>query len=267
MKQKKKSPAPALEKGIRILRRLSENGPQNLEMLSKDIGEPKASVLRYLDTLVSLGMAGRDPVSREYCAKVAILGLDSAGKELSEKVQSLLDALSEKTCRTAEWYVFNGGRMVLTMRSEPENAMIHVKAKVGFVRELDVEFEAVTRIAVSNLRLDMSGRKYQGYRNGKKKELTESACRKMVEEDARNGFAMDMEYNPNGVRRYAVPVFHDGKFAGVAALAENFRPDADRQITVISKILLNEIKTKFQVPDIQIPNKKDKQAKFQTKLN
>ncbi|HBC89373.1 MAG TPA: hypothetical protein DCZ94_20730 [Lentisphaeria bacterium] len=242
MKQKKKSPAPALEKGMQVLERLSKNGPQNLELLSKNLGEPKASVLRYLDTLISLGMADRDPISKEYSAKVSITRIDSAGKELSIKIQDLLDSLAEKTCRTAEWYLPNHDKMILVQRTEPDDAVIHVKAKVGFERPLDGELEAVARIAISNLRLSTAGKKYWVYRSGERKRISESLSGKMLEYDRENGFAMDVEYNPNGVRRYAVPVFYEGKFAGVVALAENFRPDADRQIPRISKMLKEAIK-------------------------
>ena len=39
---------------------------------------------------------------------------------------------------------------------------------------------------------------------------------------------MDVEYNPNGVRRYAAAVRKsDGTLAGIIALAENFTPSAD----------------------------------------
>ncbi|HCE46236.1 MAG TPA: hypothetical protein DET40_22045 [Lentisphaeria bacterium] len=242
MKHKIKSPAPALEKGLKILTRLSANRPQNLESLSKDLGEPKASVLRYLDTLMLLDLIGRDPVSKEYCSKIAIVRMDSAGRDLSGKIQKLLDSLAGKTCRTAEWYVPNGGRMVLMQRSEPEDAMIHVKAKIGFERMLDDQFEAVARIAISNLGAGVSGRNYWVYKGGERKSISEEACRRILRSDRENGFAIDVEYNDNGVRRYAVPVFNQGKFAGVIALAENFRPDADSQIPRISKILKEEIK-------------------------
>ncbi len=256
MKHKTKSSAPALEKGLKILERLSGGGPQKLESLSKDIGEPKASVLRYLDTLVSLGLAGRDPESKEYSVKVAMVRLDSAVREFSSKIQKLLDVLAEKTCRTAEWYVSSDGKMSLTMRSEPEDAEIHVKAKIGFERELDGEFEAVARIAISSLDMDVSGGGYWVYRSGVRKSISGTMCGKILESDRKNGYAMDLEYNPNGVRRYAAPVFNEGRFAGVLALAENYRPDADSQIPVISKILLDEIK--YQIPDFQVPNKEDK---------
>ncbi|MFZ2655152.1 MAG: helix-turn-helix domain-containing protein [Victivallales bacterium] len=237
-----KSPAPALEKGIQALTRLSENGPRNLEKLSKDLGEPKASLLRYLDTLLSLGLVGRDPVTKEYSSKVAMVRLGRAGRDFSDKVQKLLDSLAEKTCRTAEWYVHNGDRMVLARRSEPENAVIHVKAKIGFERELNGEFEAVARIAILNLKIDLSGKKSWIYRDGRKKNIEESICRKILDSDRKNGYAIDMEYNENGVRRYAAPVFQNGKLAGVIALAENFRPDADSKIPRIAKMLKDEIK-------------------------
>ncbi len=246
MKQVIKSPAPALKKGIQLLERLSEKGQQNLEALARDLDEPKASVLRYLDTLLALDLVEKDPVSKEYTAKIALIRVDSANKDISGKVRKLLDTLSTKTCRTAEWYVLNNDRMVLEQRSEPENAEIHVKARIGFERLLDDEFEAVARTAISNLNIDVSGKKLWVYRQGKKIYIDPAECRKILESDNRNGYAMDMEYNVNGVRRYAAPVFYLGKFAGVIALSENFTPDADRQIAKISKLLMDAIKERFQ---------------------
>lgn len=245
MKQVIKSPAPALKKGIQLLERLSEKGPQNLETLANDLDEPKASVLRYLDTLLTLDLVGKDPVSKEYTAKVAMIRIDSANKDISGKVRKLLDYLSTKTCKTAEWYVLNNDRMVLEQRSEPENAHIHVKARIGFERLLDSEFEAVARIAISNLNIDVSRKKYWCYRHGEKINIDQVECSKILDSDKTNGYAMDIEYNVNGVRRYAVPAFYLGKFAGVIALSENFTPDADRQIAKISKILMDAIKEKF----------------------
>ena len=87
MKQVIKSPAPALKKGIQLLERLSEKGQQNLETLAKDLDEPKASVLRYLDTLLALDLIGKDPVSKEYTAKIALIRVDSANKDISGKVR------------------------------------------------------------------------------------------------------------------------------------------------------------------------------------
>lgn len=241
MKQNGKSSAPALEKGIQALNWLSEVGPQKLETISRELCEPKASLLRYLDTLLSLGLVGRDPVSKEYVAKAAIISFDSAGRELSGKIQKHLDALAERTGRTAEWYVLSNGGMSIMRRSEPEKAEIHVKAKVGFVRSLEDEFEAVARVAALNLNLGLAGKKYWIWMKGKKKSITETACGNILKNERKNGYALDLDYNGNGVRRYAAPVFHNGGFAGIVALAENFKPDADSQIPEISRALKDEI--------------------------
>lgn len=237
MKQIGKSLAPALEKGIRLLASLGETGPRKLEALSSGFDEPKASVLRYLDTLLSLGYVVRNPETKEYSAKVAIISLDSAEKEISVKIQELLDLLADKTARTAEWYVIKGSSMLLTQRSEPEDTEIHVKAKIGFERALDGEFEAVARIALSSLGMPVSGKRRWIYRSGKRRNISGAACERVLQSDRKKGYALDAEYNPNGVRRYAAPVFHKGRFAGVIALAENYRPDADSHIPEISRIL------------------------------
>ncbi len=241
LENKEKSPAPALEKGIRVLTRLTDCGPQNLETISKELSEPKASILRYLDTLISLDLIERDPVSKEYSSKIAIIRRDDSDRNLYGKVQHLLNSLVEKTFRTAEWYVFDKNRMLLTQRAEPRDAFIRVIAQIGFERKIDKEFEAVTRIAILNLGIKINNQKFWIYKNGTREYLSKDACNEILQKDMKNGYALDLDYNCNGVRRYAAPKFDNGKFAGVVALAENFTPDADQQVQNISKILKTEI--------------------------
>ncbi|RMD75109.1 MAG: hypothetical protein D6820_15355, partial [Lentisphaerae bacterium] len=72
-KQNKKAAAPALQRGIEIIRLLADQIPRTLEELNRQTGIPKSSLLRFLETLELLNIVERDPVTRAYRALAMLL--------------------------------------------------------------------------------------------------------------------------------------------------------------------------------------------------
>jgi hypothetical protein len=67
-------PAPALGRGIAILRHLEQQGSCSLEQLARHFRWPKASLLRLTESLRQAGVVVRDPLSKRYRALVHLVG-------------------------------------------------------------------------------------------------------------------------------------------------------------------------------------------------
>lgn len=66
-------PAPALGRGIAILRHLEQQGSCSLEQLARHFRWPKASLLRLTESLRQAGVLTRDPLSKRYRALVHLV--------------------------------------------------------------------------------------------------------------------------------------------------------------------------------------------------
>ena len=67
-------PAPALGRGIAILRHLEQEGSCSLEQLARHFRWPKASLLRLTESLRQAGVVVRDPLTKRYRALVQLVG-------------------------------------------------------------------------------------------------------------------------------------------------------------------------------------------------
>jgi DNA-binding IclR family transcriptional regulator len=223
-----KSAAPALARGIKVLKILAENGLMSLEELAVATGSPKSSLLRILETLIEIEMVKKDTVSKRYQSLVAIVPAVTETNRFREQVKRALKQISLETLSTSEWYELSGDSMLITERYEPENQMVKVLAKIGYRRTLDSEFEAVARLCLAFNTSLLSTGGYWNYETGTRKPIEPDKQSSMLKEAANELAVMDVEYNPNGVRRYAAAVRKpDGTLAGIIALAENFTPSAD----------------------------------------
>ncbi len=219
-------PAPALARGLDVLSTLCGRGPMSLEGLSSLSSVPKASLLRILRTLESKGCVGRDPVSRRFSALVAMV--PAAERTFAASVHEFIVELSEKTRRTVEFYVLDGRDFRISARRDCEGAGITVKALIGFRRKLDGEFEAVARIAHAfGPSRACHSRGLWSYEGGVRRRISSAEYGRLLAECRKERCTADFEFNSNGVRRSAAPVFKGGALAGIVALAENYFPGCD----------------------------------------
>ncbi len=225
MEHSTKSTAPALVRGIRILRLLETESPLSLETVASRSGVPKASALRLLTTLCELGLAERDPAHKTYAARARLVTMtDAAAKR--RHVQDTLRRLAEHSGLTAEWYVPSEQGMVLVERREPEAQQVHVIARIGFVRPWYGELDAVACEAWAHTRQhpDEAGGFWVYDSNGDHHALTRAQVHTRLAHAREAGCSSDEHYNTNGVRRVAAAVLHDGALSGVMALAGSYRP-------------------------------------------
>ena len=133
------SAAPALERGIRVLRRLAERPGIRLETLARELGAPKSSVLRLLETLADLNLARRAEAGWQALAVLAPLAED----DFPARLDRALAQLAARAGRSAEWWEADDAGMVLRRRCEPPAGEVAVRAQPGFVRPWRGELDAV----------------------------------------------------------------------------------------------------------------------------
>lgn len=220
------SGAPALTRGLAVLRHLAAHGPLPLEALARDTGYPKASLLRLLDALAAEGMVCRD-AARRFRATVALVPL-AGGAGLDEQLTALLPRLAAQTGMTAEWYVRGTDGMVLVRRATVPGSEVQIRAQIGFVRVWHGELDAVAALGLACFSPPPApaGARYNFFtRDGQRAWLTKAAAAAKVAAARTGGACVDTVLNDNGVRRLAAVVRRDGTPAGILALAEYARPD------------------------------------------
>lgn len=223
-KHEKTPAAPALARGLELLKCLNLRGTQSLEDLARQTSLPKSSILRLLDTLAQAGAVTRDPAGKRYRALMALLPLGAAGPAFDARVDDALRRLAEQTGATAEWYVPGEQGMVLIRQAEPPDSVVRIRARVGFVRPWVEELDAVAVLAQACFAPApaKNGRGFNGFeRDGVRSELPPKAVLARIRAAADALWAADPHLNANGVRRQAAVVRRGGHPAGVLALAEH----------------------------------------------
>ncbi|MEM1447378.1 MAG: helix-turn-helix domain-containing protein [Planctomycetota bacterium] len=205
-------PAPALNRGLTLIRRLAEQGPASLEALAHGTGWPKSSVLRLLRSLEIASAVRRDPVTRRYHPRLQLVPIESPQRSLSERAGPTMDTLSETTAATIELYRWVDGRLTMVDRREPRDAVVCVRARVGDVRDLS-ELEALAQV-VRVWAMDGGPRSWSGWNrslwywsDGKKRRLSAARRDTVLAEAGKRRVGVDLSINLHGVRRYAVPLF------------------------------------------------------------
>jgi len=236
------SPVPGLARGIAILQLLLKDGPLKLEEASRLTGFPKASVMRILDTLSDLGLVGRDEITRRFSATVRLAPLGDQDKSFERRLSQTLDLMAQKTGQTSEWYVPEKAGLVLARRATPPTGELHVRARLGFVREWNGEIEAVVCIgrAWYGMAPSMRSKQWTYGPSGKKIILTPSEAAEKVNTARKKGYSADSYYNGFGVRRTASPVLKDGVLIGILAVAQCYLPGEQVSGDNIFEFLITE---------------------------
>jgi DNA-binding IclR family transcriptional regulator len=231
--------APALERGIQILRLLGEHGAFSLEELSRRLELPKSSVLRLTETLQQLGLVERR-ADKKFCALAVLLPNSAEEERRRLLISEWLTERAEETGCTIEWYEWNRTHSALEIvqRREPPTGDVIVRARQGFTRVLTEELEAVSQVALAFGRISPSSTHWQW-------KLAESG---MVQEPVVDaamilrgvkqiGFGLDSNCNIHGVRRLAFPFMAGANLIAVAAVALTFRPDGEKALLSMADAL------------------------------
>ncbi len=218
--------APALQRGIELIRRLQDGNPRTLEALARECALPKSSLLRLLTTLEQSFVVRRDPITKDYVAIASLMPIHGPENRRSIQVSDALTRLSSLWGHTAEWWVPGGDGLSISDRKEPENTEVRVIARIGYTRGWNGELDAIALLARGHIKPDgvkLSGN-WEHAEGGQQRALNQRECLEKVEKVQRQGWAADVHYNPNGVRRIASAVVHEGELLGVIALAMSYSP-------------------------------------------
>ncbi len=226
-------PAPALGRGVALLRFLEREGVCTLDALARAHGWPKPSVLRLLRSLALAGLVAQDAESRCWQALMHLVPSQGPEHLLRARAAGILPALAERLGHTVELYRYTGVNMEMIERAEPEAGGVIVRARIGFVRTFD-EAEAVTLVAAAWAEAPSRWRRWQWLRDAdgpRRVELDDRAFAALVHTVAATGSAWDADINEWGVRRCAVPV-RDGDGRLIGALAAALTGITDRRDAV-----------------------------------
>jgi DNA-binding IclR family transcriptional regulator len=222
--------APALARGIQILRLLGEHGAMSLEELSRRLELPKSSLLRLAETLQSLELIERKPDKK--FAALAVLRANSAQEQSRrELIEKWLAECAADTGFTLEWYEWTRERTALEIvqRREAPTGDVVVRARQGFNRVLTEELEAVCQVALAFGGVAPGDTYWQWCMNGGdvvQERVADVA--KVLRTVKRDGYGADPGYNLHGVRRLAFPIFSASHLVAVAAVALSYRPDGEK---------------------------------------
>lgn len=231
-------PAPALGRGVALLRFLEREGVCTLDVLARAHGWPKPSVLRLLRSLALTGLVAQDADSRCWQALMRLVPSQGPDHLLRARAAGVLPALAERLGHTVELYRYSGTGMAMIERAEPEAGGVTVRARVGFLRTFD-EAEAVTLVAAACAEAPSRRRRWRWTRTDRgpqRLDLDERAFAALVRSVGRSGPAWDAEVNEWGVRRCAVPV-SDAAGRLLGALAAALTGDTAQQDAVGVQLL------------------------------
>jgi len=215
-------PAPALARGLEVLRFLEDGCWRTLEQIARQLEVPKASAYRLLTTLVQQGVAAKGPDKR-YQALWVLRPRDAVSLWYELLGKTLRD-LAEETGCTAEWYEPDRMGMILCLQRQG-SAEVNVVARPGYTRAWADELDCVATLgyAFAGQAPDLPELIKVYQQNGESGVIDAAAARERIGTARQSDEAYDSCFNSNAIRRCARAVRFPGtNFRGVLALAEAF---------------------------------------------
>lgn len=232
-----RDPAPALSRGLEILRTLSGEAPLSLEELTGRLKYPKASAFRLLATLQNLGLVRRRE-DRRYEPLWTLRPLHAPAADRRQRLLDRLPALAAELKATVEWYEPSAAGMVL-MRQEVSEGELRVQARPGFLRAWDGEADATMMLghAFYPEAPSLPARLPAYIADGAWSSISRREVKKRIDAAAAAGVAVDAFFNENSVRRTAASVMAGEAFLGVLGVASIYRFHRTQDPAVLSRRL------------------------------
>lgn len=204
------SAAPALSRGLALLKLLNQKGSLSLEEATAEARWPKSSVARLLDVLEKEGLLFRDPQTRRYTAIYELARKESIENLLRQLAPASLQTLANQTHQTAELHLVDCDEsgspgLIILDQFEPADAVVHVRARIGNRRDL-TELDATTQVLQAFKDVPLSTRGRWVWRQGKKTKMTAQEQQHLIHQARKNNLGLDVGINTHGVYRYAVPI-------------------------------------------------------------
>jgi len=210
--------APALARGLSLLRLLSRDGALTLDRIARATGWPKPSLLRLLRTLAHEGATARDAATGRWRATMRLATVESDDLRLVDRCAPGVARLSREAGHVVEVYAWEDGRMVMIDRADPPHGEVLVRMRLGGIRD-GTELDAVSVWGPALGDAPRPRRTWE-WTAGAKTVIGRGRWDEALAAARSAGVACDCEPNSNLVRRFAAPVTGDGgQLLGVLALA------------------------------------------------
>lgn len=235
----------AAERTILILEKLSTYSSINLEDLAKECDLPKATLYRFLATLISLGYVRRDK-NDKYSLTLRMFSVGSTSLEHTDLLniaRPIAEELSEYTGETVHIGILEKTRAVYVLKIESAHT-IRMFSRVG--KRIPLHCTAIGKIVLSDLDSQERDEIYKKIltENGTFKEytkntfITEESLNEELKNVTKQGFAQDKEEHEEGITCIGAPI-RDTSGHVIAAISVSypcFRFPTERTEEIIKKI-------------------------------
>lgn len=235
---REKDPAPALTRGLALIRQLSREGQGMLEHLAQRGGWPKSSTLRYLQALELAGVVEQDPASKVWHLRERLVPLSQSDQSLLESWRDRLGGLSHELGHCVELYQTDPTGVTLIDRADPLVLDKQLSARIGFVRDLsECDASALVYFAFSGHKPAAGDLRWR-WRDGGRARVQDAERSRLLRETRHSGIAIDQEFNINGIRRFAFGLIdRNGALEGIVAIAQRLTPLSGRQTETLRAAL------------------------------
>lgn len=224
-------PAPALRRGLALLRCLAGLGPSRLDRMARELGWAKSSTLRLLETLAADDLVAQTEGKLWHALQVLV---PAAHAGLRQGLAGILQALSQ--AGTAECWIIEPLGLRLLDRREGLPGGVGVQARIGQRRRWG-EVEATTQVALAWEAAPMPARPFR-MEGAKRIPIGLEQLPPLLAQVRSEGLAVDQALNAKGVRRWAAPLLdRQGRLLGVLVVA--CRGQGDGRQAGILRVLAN----------------------------
>lgn len=231
----------AVERTMLILETLSKAEAINLENMAKMTALPKATLLRFLSSLISLGYVYRDSADQYHLTlKMFMVGSRSLSHiDLVSTAKPFAKKLSQELGETVHMGILEDDEAVYVLKEE-SSYTLRMYSRVGKI--IPLYCTAIGKVFLS----EMSEEELDGYLSTHTlkpftpKSLDESGLRAELKEIHSRGWAIDREEHEENIVCIASPI-RDYSGKAVAAISASWpvfrfsREDLDKNASLISE--------------------------------
>jgi len=213
-------PAPALARGVEVLRLLDRKPDITLEQIAGHLPFPKPSIFRILQTLSACELVEKS-LDLRYRPLQVFRPVRTSRLAFAQRLDEVMADLVAETGSTVEWFESTEEGMVLRRQVHPRKE-VRVHARPGYVWAWNQELDSVAQIGFAFSAHAPKPGPLQAYvKNGIMGSLSSQEIRDRIGRTLQRGTATDPAYNVNGIRRSAAAVFCP-EWCGVLAVARAY---------------------------------------------
>lgn len=231
----------AVLKVFGLLQALAERNETGISELSVRLAMPKATVYRFLQTMVTLGYVRQEPDSERYGLTMRVFELGAKAlqyPELVDLAKNHMQILADKTGETVHLGTLIDSEIIYVHKVDSRH-MLGMYSKVG--RRAPLHCTAIGKVLMAwedpeRRALILQGADFKPYRDNTITQL--DAFEAELARVKAQGFGEDREEFDDHIRCLGVPIFDrlDRPIAGLSISFPTFRYDEARQGEVVAML-------------------------------